>query len=296
MLGWLWTIVAFPLTLPLSVLLLYGCQPRTFSPPPASVPVITNSIGMQFVTIPAGTFLMGAIPGDTLAADNEHPQHQVEISSDFLLGRFEVTQAQYTNVVGENPSYFAPGARGANEVSGWITENFPVEMVSWYEAQKFCELLSRLPAEKAAGRRYRLPSEAEWEYACRAGSTTRYAFGPQADPEFANYKGYVGHTMPVGFYPPNNWGLCEMQGNVLELCNDNHTDDYYQHAPAIDPPGPDVSPDDLKVLRGGGYAFTPASASFRDDIPPHFRGPGHGIRVVMERVDPPSLDVEMSQP
>lgn len=261
-----------------------GCGLRQFSPPPPNVPVITNSLNMQFIEIPAGTFLMGAIPGDDLAKGNEHPRHEVTITQPFSLGRFEVTQAEYATLMGENPSYFSPAGRGASEVEGWVTNNFPVEMVNWFEATKFCRRLSELPAEKAAGRHYRLPTEAEWEYACRAGTTTRFSFGDQSDPDMANYKGYIGRTQPVGSYPPNAWGLHDMQGNVLEWCSDWHTDDYYSQSPQADPPGPEFSPDDVKVLRGGGYAFTPASASFRDDIPPHFRGPGHGLRLVMEPV------------
>ncbi len=242
---------------------------------------------MEFIEIPAGKFLMGAIPGDLLAKENETPQHEVSISKPFFLGRFEVTQLQYKKVIGENPSYFAPYGRGASEVEGWVTENFPVEMVNWFDANEFCEKLSERPEEKAAGRCYRLPTEAEWEYACRAGATTRFSFGDHPQPDLANYKGYVGRTQPVGSYPANAWGLHEMQGNVLEWCSDWHVNDYYSRSPAVDPPGPDVSPDDLRVLRGGGYAFTPASASFRDDIPPHYRGPGHGLRVVMEIVEKP---------
>ncbi|XZE50935.1 formylglycine-generating enzyme family protein [Planctomycetaceae bacterium SH248] len=244
---------------------------------------MTNSIGMEFVEIPSGKFLMGAIPGDELANENENPQHEVTISKAFYFGRFEVTQRQYADVIGDNPSYFSAAGRGANDVSGWVTDNFPVEMVNWFEATQYCEKLSNLPEEKAAGRTYRLPTEAEWEYACRAGTVTRFAFGAMADPKLVNFKGYVGRTQPVGSYPPNAWGLHDIQGNVLEWCSDWHTDDYYSVSPAVDPPGPEISPDDVRVLRGGGYAFTPASASFRDDIPPHFRGPGHGLRVVMEK-------------
>jgi formylglycine-generating enzyme required for sulfatase activity len=260
-----------------------GCGPRQPGLPVSKVPVVTNSIGMEFVEIPSGKFLMGAIPGDELANENENPQHEVTISKAFYFGRFEVTQRQYADVIGDNPSYFSAGGRGANDVSGWVTDNFPVEMVNWFEANQYCEKLSNLPEEKAAGRTYRLPTEAEWEYACRAGTVTRFAFGTIADPKLVNFKGYVGRTQPVGSYPPNAWGLHDIQGNVLEWCSDWHTDDYYSVSPAVDPPGPEFSPDDVRVLRGGGYAFTPASASFRDDIPPHFRGPGHGLRVVMER-------------
>lgn len=249
---------------------------------PPSEPDFVNSIGMRFMNVPAGTFLMGASPGDSRAQDDERPRHRVTISQSYLLGQFEVTQDQYEAVIGENPSYFQQYGRGRNEIAGLITDNFPVEMVSWFEAVRFCKRLSELPAEKKAGRVYRLPTEAEWEYACRAGTETRYVFGDQTDPQFANYLGDVGRPVPVGTYPPNAFGLYEMHGNVLEWCADWFDATYYRRSPAVDPKGPDISHDDVRVLRGGGWLFTPATSSFRDNISPYLRGPAHGLRVVCE--------------
>ncbi|MCG6157583.1 formylglycine-generating enzyme family protein [Rubinisphaera margarita] len=275
---------------------LAGCAQE--KPPLPDVPTVTNSVGMRFVEIPAGTFTMGALDGDLLAERDEKPAHPVEITESFWLGQFEVTQAQYEAVTGENPSEFSPGGRGADAVSRYDTDQLPVEFVNWYEAHRFCEELSRLPEEVAAGRTYRLPTEAEWEYACRAGTTTRFSYGDVHDPKLANFLGDVGHPMPVGSYPPNPWGLFDMHGNVLEWCSDWHTEGYYAECleqsgpdnPIEDPTGPDVPLEDAKVLRGGGHAFKAASASFRDNILPSRRGNSHGFRVVMEPV------VEQSRP
>lgn len=126
---------------------------------------LTNSIGMKLVLIPKGKFLMGSPDTETDRNENEL-QHQVTISRDYYLGAYEVTQSQYEKIMGENPSHFQ-GAKVAGDSS-----NHPVEQVLWEEAVEFCRRLSLLPEEKAARRVYRLPTEAEWEYACRAGSTT----------------------------------------------------------------------------------------------------------------------------
>lgn len=248
---------------------------------------VVNSIGMRFVEIPSGSFLMGAPDADWDAEDDEKPQHSVTLTRPFLLGQFEVTQQQYATVVEHNPSYFSKTGRGSDRVRGTNTQQFPAEMISWTEAQRFCELLSKLPAERAAGRSYRLPTEAEWEFACRAGTTTRFWFGDQPSPEYANYKGYVGRPTRIGSYPPNPFGVYDMHGNVLEWCSDWHTDDFYSWSPTIDPVGPTISNDDTRVLRGGAWFFKPATAAFRDAISPHLRSPTHGLRVVMEHAKHP---------
>jgi formylglycine-generating enzyme required for sulfatase activity len=147
---------------------------------------ITNSIGMKLVLIPKGTFTMGSPENEQvgeLSRELDEPQHEVTISQDYYLGVYEVTQAQYKKVMGENPSSF----QGANVAerdpqTGRVlkeidSSNHPVEMVSWQDAVKFCQRLSELPEEKKAGRVYRLPTEAEWEYACRAGSKKAFSFG-----------------------------------------------------------------------------------------------------------------------
>ena len=172
---------------------------------------ITNNIGMKFKLIPAGEFMMGGgqspdevaktFPGiDLKWFQNELPRHKVRITRPFFLSITEVTQQQYETVMGKNPSSFSPAGEHATIVAGANTSDFPVESVSWEDAVEFCRRLANLPEEKAAGRTYRLPTEAEWEYACRAGSTTRYHFGDEESRlhEFAWYGEMVTGPHPVG--------------------------------------------------------------------------------------------------
>ena len=171
---------------------------------PAPSPESATSIGMEFKLIPAGTFIMGE--GDDA--------HEVTLTQPFKIGVHEVTQAQYEQVMGVNPSHF----KGANN---------PVETVSWEDAVEFCRRLSELPAEKAAGHVYRLPTEAEWEYACRAGTTTKYSFGDD-ESDLGDHAWFLENflensgtnTHPVGRKGPNAWSLYGMHGNVLEWCQD----------------------------------------------------------------------------
>ena len=192
---------------------------------------ITNSIGMKLVLIPAGEFTMG----ERLSMFEQ--QHRVRITKPFYLGIYEVTQEQYEKVMGENPS----------EVTG---PALPVEQVSWKDATAFCAKLSAMDPRFD----YRLPTEAEWEYACRAGTTTRYSCGDDLDPQNAWFRDNSDRKLhPVGKKRPNAWGLHEMHGNVLELCQDYRGSDYYANSPLDDPTGPSTGSD--RVIRGGCFKW-----------------------------------------
>ena len=241
---------------------------------------VINSVGMRFCRLPPGHFGMGARESDRSAEPDERPLHSVHISRSFLMGQFEVTQSEFESVMGANPSWFQAD-RGRKTPSS-SNQTLPVEMVSWFEAVEFCRRLSGLPEELKAGRTYRLPTEAEWEYACRGGTDSRFAFGDTFHGWEANMGNRWSHTLPGGSFRPNHFGLYDMHGNVLEWCHDWHSDTYYQHSPKVDPQGPSTPDADHHVLRGGGWAFRAASAAFRDRIPSHFKGPAHGFRIVCE--------------
>ena len=215
---------------------------------------LTNSIGMKFRQVPSGTFLMGSLPSDPGARDDEMPQHKVRIIKAFFLGAYEVTQGDFLSVMGRNTSSFTDAKQD--------TSRRPVDGVTWYDAWEFCRRLSENPKEKSAGRVYRLPTEAEWEYACRAGTTTVFAFGNTLSSKQANFNGnypfgdapvgrFMNRTVTVGSYEPNGFGLYDMHGNVTEWCYDKFDRDYYKHSPVNSPPGPInvTSP----VIRGGNW-------------------------------------------
>jgi formylglycine-generating enzyme required for sulfatase activity len=171
------------------------------------------------------------------------PQHVVRITKPFYLSVTEVTQEQYQAVMGQNPTFFKDDPRR------------PVECVSWEDAVEFCGKLSG-----KEGRTYRLPTEAEWEYACRAGSTTKWSFGDD-ESELWEYAWYYGNseatTHPVGEKKPNNWGLYDMHGNVWEWCADWHGWKYYAESPRDDPQGPKSG--SARVNRGGTWAYPAGS-------------------------------------
>jgi len=195
-------------------------------------------------------------------------EHEVTLTKPFKMGVHEITQAQYEQVMGVNPSEF----KGANN---------PVHRVSWNDAVEFCRKLSELPAEKEAGNVYRLPTEAEWEYACRAGTNTKYSFGDdESDLEqYAWYDENSGKgTHAVGSKLPNAWGLHDMHGNVWEWCQDSFGD--YPRGAVTDPSGATSS--SRRVGRGGswGHAAGYCRSAFRLRGLPSFRGSLLGFRVV----------------
>lgn len=224
---------------------------------------LVNSIGMKLVLIPKGTFTRGNSP--------------VTISRDYYLGVYEVTQSQYEKVMGNNLSHF----QGDN-VANVDSSNHPVEGVSWENAVEFCRRLSELPEEKKAGRVYRLPTEAEWEYACRAGSKTTYSFGDDEGQlgDYAWFRGNSGgRTHPVGQKKPNAWGLYDMHGNVWEWCAD-----WFGHYPkeaVTDPVGPAEGV--LRVGRGGGWfnGAADCGSSIRSWSSPAYRARNDGVRLAL---------------
>lgn len=262
----------------LSTLLIFGmiqlgCQVRAQSPK-----TITNSIGMKLVLIPKGTFQMGS-PIEEEGASNDEEQHQVTISKDYYLGVTEVTQGQYAKVMGTNPSHFQKRVIRKSDSS-----MYPVEQVSWEDAVEFCKKLSDLPEEKAAGRVYRLPTEAEWEYACRAGSKTAYSFGEGSE-LLGDYSWFGGNcnnqTHPVGEKKANAWGIYDMHGNVWEWCSDWYGE--YPKGAVSDPVGPLKGSG--RVYRGGSWGNEAASyrSAYRNWSSPDDRiiNFGNGFRLAL---------------
>jgi len=227
--------------------------------------------GMRFVHVPSGTFTMGSPPGEPGREDQER-QHEVTIERGFWLGRFEVTQRQWSTVMDRNPSRF-------RDADG----NLPVEDVNVLEVEEFLRRLNTASADDTL----RLPTEAEWEYACRAGTTTAYATGARLTREQANFTTDPrtppperGRTMPVGTFPPNPWGLYDLHGNVWEWTADDHCP-YPEHR-RMDAGLACGSA--LKVIRGGSWYFAADSArcALRYTHRPQDRGFSLGFRVVRE--------------
>jgi formylglycine-generating enzyme required for sulfatase activity len=245
---------------------------------------VTNVIDMTLALIPAGTFRMGSPSSEPERSKDEGPQHEVTITRPFYLGIYPVTQREFEIVMGHNPSYFNAWKGGGPE--------HPVENVSWDDAMEFCRKLSAAPTEKAAGRYYRLPTEAEWEYACRAGLPMPFSSGLTLSSHEANFNGnypygpvsrgpYLERTTRVGSYSANPFGLYDMHGNVWEWCSDYYDGSYYRNSPRYDPPGPPTG--HLRVVRGGScYNIGRfCRASYRFGVAPVNRDLDVGMRVVM---------------
>ena len=241
---------------------------------------IANSIGIKLVLIPKGTFTMGSPKTEEGRFANE-TEHQVTISKDYYLGVTEVTQGQYEKVMGINPSYFQ-----GNKIRG-SSSNHPVEVVSWEDAVEFCKKLAVLPEEQKAGRVYRLPTEAEWEYACRAGSKTAYSFGESSKSlgDYAWFGNSNGQTHPVGEKKANAWGLFDMHGNVWEWCSDWY--DEYPTGAVSDPVGPREGTG--RVPRGGSWNTGAAHCRTADRSRPGPSGRfySHGFRVALSSSEIP---------
>ena len=263
-----------------SLIVRVACAEQPPGPPPASDKVVQEKrpegdfltvtlpgdVKMLFKKIPAGSFMMGS-PDDEKDRDgDEGPVHKVTISKPYYLGVYEVTQAQWTAVMKANPSKYQ--GRPDN----------PVEMVSWMDSQVFLERLNALGLGS-----FRLPTEAQWEYACRAGTKTRFYWGddPQLS-EVGEYAWFNGNSKPetskVGTKKPNAWGLYDMSGNVYEWCNDRYGE--FSSRPQTDPTG--ASSGWRRPVRGGGWFSTPGcrSAERTNGFSPLDRCYGVGLRLM----------------
>lgn len=233
-----------------------------------------NEVSLTLVLVPAGEFDMGS-PMSELKRDDDEAQHHIKLTKPFYMGKFEVTQLQFRVIMEQNPSKFGG-------------DKLPVDNINWYEACRFLKKLS-----EKTGVKFRLPTEAEWEYACRAGTTTAFNTGTTIDSDLANYEaeevyadGITGtsldSTCEVGKFKPNAFGLYDMHGNVWEWCSDYYDENYYKVTPLSDPKGPQKG--DGKVLRGGAWNEPPAKCRSADR---NHRGekanqPVIGFRVVMD--------------
>jgi formylglycine-generating enzyme required for sulfatase activity len=234
---------------------LFAAHAQSQDPPRKTPPKhFTNSIGMEFVWVPPGRFMMGSTkeeverqPLDILGVRLDETLHKVTLTKGFYMGVYTVTQEQWRAVMGNNPSFF----KGE--------KSLPVERVSWDDCQDFIKKLREKDKKP-----YRLPTEAEWEYACRAGTVTPFSCGETISTDQANYNGNFtygkgkkgvnrGRTMPVGSFPPNPWGLYDMHGNVWQWCQDRVGD--YPHETVVDPHGP--ASGETRVMRGGSYSQKP---------------------------------------
>ncbi len=233
-----------------------------------------GGVTQRFVWIEPGSFLMGS-PEDEAGRRGDETQHEVTLTKGFWLADTACTQGLWQAVVGNNPSHFQGKKRN------------PVEQVSWYDAQRFIEKLQR----RVAGLELRLPTEAEWEYGCRAGTTTPFSFGDELTPNLVNYDGEIPYadgarglyrmkTVAVASLPANAWGLYEMHGNVWEWCWDRYG--AYQNEPQVDPQGPPMGLP--RVVRGGSWTSDgrQARSAHRIRIEPGRRSLFVGFRIAAD--------------
>jgi formylglycine-generating enzyme required for sulfatase activity len=248
--------------------------PKTAAPAQELALTLGNRVQLEAVLIPAGKFRMGASEQELGWERDEGPMREITVSPAFYMGRYEVTQEQFEEVMGQNPSQFKGPRR-------------PVESVSSYEAIEFCERLT-----KKSGRRVRLPTEVEWEYACRAGTTGPFHFGASIGADRANFDGRVGYggqrgslyrrtTLDVGSFPPNAFGLYDMHGNVGEWCLDYYDSRAYEKSGTT--PVPESPTHFERVWRGGAYNDPPRRirSAFREHFNPGGRDSFRGFRVVI---------------
>jgi len=246
---------------------------------------IGDKVNLEMVYVPKGDFMMGGTKDDKHTRRNEHPQHPVDVPA-FLMGKYPITQAQYEAVMGTNPSHFKANPDSPSR---------PVENVSWEDAQEFCRKLSEL-----TDREYHLPSEAQWEYACRAGTTTPYQFGETISTKVANYNGDEdeiygcgergenrGETTAVDYFEvANEFGLCDMHGNVMEWCEDDYWDNNYKGAPTDGSAWIEArskeSIETRRILRGGSwlYMYDSCRSAYRTVNNLDNRNNANGFRVI----------------
>ncbi len=251
--------------------------------------ITSKSTGMKLTLIPAGTFQMGSPPSEADRGGAEGPQHTVRITQAFYMGIYEVTQAEYESVMGTS-GYFSKTGAGSSRVSGMDTSKFPVEFVKWENAQEFCRKLSLKD-----GHTYRLPTEAEWEYACRANTTTPFHFGGTLNGYKANVDGnepygtaakgkVLGRTTTVGSYSANAFGLFDMHGNVREWCEDVYDESAYGKRSGTTSDPRVVTGSEYRVLRGGSWISNSqyARSADRGRYTPFDRnGSDNGLRMVV---------------
>ncbi|MCY2931807.1 MAG: formylglycine-generating enzyme family protein [Planctomycetota bacterium] len=255
-----------PVVVTLALCSLVPCSCK--SSKPEKILDLGKGVTMKLAVIRAGTFTMGSPEDEADRRTDEGPPHAVTISKPFCMGMYEVTQEQYEAVTGRNPSTF----KGKQN---------PVENVSWDDAVEFCKKLSQ-----KTGKTVRLPTEAQWEYACRAGSKTAFSYGDDAD--YRNLGDYAwnagnsgGSPHPVGGKKPNAWGLYDMHGNVWEWCADWYAESYVNPG-ALDPQGPGAGTG--RVLRGGGWIYHAprCRSAHRDWGAPDLRDSSDGFRVITD--------------